>query len=138
MRMSRLSTLLLSGPAPPDAVAVWFEDLPLDARLECCYGTPNHPRAMGLWFPKLAADAKLQIIVGPAPSGPCIGIWRGTVLDWPGSVFMVGAPPKPGFGGCWVRPGQDMAELEAMFGLPKGGHPGIWFRGRRAGPGVWR
>ena len=45
---------------------------------------------------------------------------------------MVGAPPKPGFGGCWVRPGQDMAELEAMFGLPEGGHPGIWFRGRRA------
>jgi hypothetical protein len=51
---------------------------------------------------------------------------------------MVGAPSKPGFGGCWVRPGQDMAELEAMFGLPEGGHPGIWFRGRRARPGVWR
>ena len=138
MRMSRLSTLLLSGPAPPDAVAVWFGDLPLDARLECCYGPSNHPRAMGLWFPRLAADAKLQIIVGPAPAGPCLGIWRGTVLDWPGSVFMVGEPPKPGFGGCWVRPGQGMAELEAMFGLPEGGHPGIWFRARRARPGVWR
>src|ERR1019366_5394258 len=50
--MSRLWTLLLSGPAPPDAVAVWFEDLPLDARLECRYGPSNHPRAMGLWgFP---------------------------------------------------------------------------------------
>jgi len=123
VRMSRLSTLLLFGPAPPDAVAVWFEDLPLDAPLECCYGPSNHPRAMGLWFPKLAADAKFQVIVGPAPAGPCMGIWRGTVLDWPGSVFMVGAPSKPGFGGCWVRPGQDMAELEAMFGLPEGGHP---------------
>ncbi|MEI7940308.1 MAG: hypothetical protein WCK27_26800, partial [Verrucomicrobiota bacterium] len=88
--MSRLSTLLLAGPAPPDAVAVWFGDLPLDAPLECCYGPPNQPRAMGVWFPKLEADAKLQIIVGPAPTGPCIGIWRGTVLDWPGSVFMVG------------------------------------------------
>jgi hypothetical protein len=72
--MSRLSTLLLSGPAPPDTVAVWFGDLPLDARLECCYGPSNHPRAMGLWFPNLAADAKLQIIVGPAPAGPCMGI----------------------------------------------------------------
>ena len=138
MRMSRLSTLLLSGPASPDAVAVWFGDLPLDAPLECCYGPSNHPRAMGVWFPKLAADAKLQIIVGPAPAGPCIGIWRGTVLDWPGSVFMVGAPPKPGFGGCWVQPGQGMAELEAIFGLPEGEHPGIWFRARRARPGVWR
>ena len=138
VRMSRLLTLLLSGPAPPDAVAVWFEDLPLDARLECCYGPSNHPRAMGLWFPNLAADAKLQIIVGPAPAGPCMGIWRGTVLDWPGSVFMVGEPPKPGFGGCWVRPGEAPAELEAMFGLPEGGHPGIWFRGPRARPGVWR
>ena len=67
-----------------------------------------------------------------------MGIWRGTVLDWPGSVFMVGEPPKPGFGGCWVQPGQGMAELEAMFGLPEGGHPGIWFRARRARPGVWR
>src|ERR1035438_611598 len=66
----------------PFTVAVWFEDLPLDARLECCYGPSNHPRAMGLWFPRLAADAKLQIIVGPAPAGPCMGIWRGTVLDW--------------------------------------------------------
>src|ERR1017187_8609873 len=88
VRMSRLSTLLLSGPAPPDAVAVWFEDLPLDARLECCYGPSNHPRAMGLWFPKLAADAKLQIIGGLAQASPCMGIWRGTVLDWPGSVFL--------------------------------------------------
>ena len=51
---------------------------------------------------------------------------------------MVGAPPKPGFPGCWVRPGQILAGLEAMFGLPKGGHPGIWFRGPRARPGVWR
>ena len=138
MRMSRLSTLLLSGPAPPDTVAVWFEDLPLNARLECCYGPSNHPRAMGLWFPKLAADAKLEVIVGPAPAGPCMGIWRGTVLDWPGSVFMVGEPPKPGFGGCWVQPGRGTAELEAMFGLPNGEHPGIWFRGRRVDPGVWR
>ena len=138
MRMSRLSTLLLSGPAPPDAAAVWFGDLPVDAPLECCYGPSNHPRAMGLWFPKLGADTKLQIIVGPAPAGPCMGIWRGTVLDWPGSVFMVGAPPKPGFGGCWVRPGPVTAELEAIFGLPEGEHPGIWFRGPRAGPGVWR
>jgi hypothetical protein len=136
--MSRLRTLLLSGPAPPDAAAVWFGDLPVDAPLECCYGPPNHPRAMGLWFPKLAADAKLQIIVGPAPAGPCMGIWRGTVLDWPGSVFMVGAPPKPGFLGCWVRPGEAPAELEATFGLPSGGHPGIWFRAPRADPGVWR
>src|SRR5450759_4085037 len=88
VRMSRFSTLLLSGPAPPDAAAVWFGDLPVDAPLECCYGPSNHSRAMGVWFPKLAADAKLQIIVGRAPAGPCIGIWRGTVLDWPGSVFM--------------------------------------------------
>jgi hypothetical protein len=51
---------------------------------------------------------------------------------------MVGAPPKPGFGGCWVQPGPGTAELEAIFGLPEGEHPGIWFRGRRAGPGVWR
>src|ERR1017187_8017171 len=87
-------------------------------------------------FPKLGADAKLQIIVGPAPASPCMGIWRGTALDWPGSVFMVGAPPKPGFGGCWVQPGKDMAELEALFGLPEGGHPDIWFRGRRARPGA--
>ncbi len=136
--MSRLWTLLLSGPAPPDAVAVWFGDLPVDAPLECCYGPPNHPRTVGLWFPKLAADAKLEVIIGPAPAGPCFGIWRGTVLDWPGSVFMVGAPPEPGFPGCWVRPGQAPAELEATFGLPEGGHPGIWFRGRRASPGVWR
>jgi len=28
--------------------------------------------------------------------------------------------------------------LEAIFGLPEGEHPGIWFCGRRAGPGVWR
>ena len=76
---------------------------------------------LNTWFVHLLAQA-----------GPCIGIWRGTVLDWPGSVFMVGEPPKPGFAGCWVRPGQGMAELEAMFGLPEGGHPGIWFRGRRA------
>ena len=70
MRMSRLSTLLLSGPAPPDAVAVWFEDLPLDARLECCYGASNHPRAMGLWFPKLAADAKrIQHRLGSGRAG---------------------------------------------------------------------
>jgi hypothetical protein len=41
--MSRLSTLLLSGPAPPDAVAVWFGDLPVDVPLECCYGPSNHP-----------------------------------------------------------------------------------------------
>jgi hypothetical protein len=136
--MSLLQTLLLSGPAPPDAVAVSFGDLPLDAPVECCYGPPNHPRAMGLWFPKLAAAAKLQVIVGPAPAGPCMGIWRGTVLDWPGTVFMVGAPPKPGFPGCWVRPGQASGELEAVFGLPEGGHPGIWFRGPRSGPGVWR
>src|ERR1035441_5417349 len=73
VRMSRLSTLLLSGPAPPDAVAVLFGALPLDAPLECCYGPSNHPRAMGLWFPKLAANAKLQIIVCPAPAGPCMG-----------------------------------------------------------------
>ena len=136
--MSRLRTLLLSGPAPPDAAAVWFGDLPMDAPIECCYGPPSHASAMGLWFPKLGADAKLEIIVGPAPAGPCMGIWRGTVLDWPGSVFMVGAPPKPGFPGCWVRPGQGAAELEADFGLPEGGHPGIWFRGPRACPGVWR
>jgi hypothetical protein len=38
--MSRLRTLLLSGPAPPDAAAVWFGDLPMDAPLECCYGPP--------------------------------------------------------------------------------------------------
>jgi len=25
-----------------------------------------------------------------------------------------------------------------LFGLPEGEAPGIWFRGRRAGPGVWR
>jgi hypothetical protein len=56
MRMSRLSTLLLSGPAPPDAAAVWFGDLPL----ECCYGPSDHPRAMGLWFPKLAAWKDIQ------------------------------------------------------------------------------
>jgi hypothetical protein len=31
-----------------------------------------------------------------------------------------------------------MAELEATFGLPEGEHPGIWFRARRARPGVWR
>ena len=42
LRMSRLWTLLLSGPAPPDAAAVWFGDLPLDAPLECCYGPSNH------------------------------------------------------------------------------------------------
>ena len=125
--MSRLRTLLLSGPAPPDTVAVWFGDLPLDARLECCYGPPNDPRAMGLWFPKLGADAKLQIIVGPAPAGPCMGIWRGTVLDWPGSVFMVGAPPKPGFRGCWVRPGPGMAELEACLVCPRAGTPASGF-----------
>ncbi len=88
--------------------------------------------------PTLAADAKLQVIVGPAPAGPCMGIWRETVLDWPGSVFMVGAPPKPGVRGCWVRPGQGLEELEATFGLPQGGHPGIWFRVRRAAPGLWR
>src|ERR1035441_5149425 len=115
--MSRLSTLLLSGPAPPDAVAVWFGDLPLDARLECCYGASNHPRAMGLWFPKLAADAKLQIIVGPAPAGPCMEIWRGTVLDWPGSVFMVGGPPTPRVGGCLGRPRPEKAGVGAMFCL---------------------
>ena len=90
--MRRLRTLLLAGPAPPDAAAVWFGDLPVDAPLECCCGPPSDPSAMGLWFPKLAADAKLEIIVGPAPAGPGMGIWRGTVLDWPGSVFMVGAP----------------------------------------------
>ena len=50
----------------------------------------------------------------------------------------LGEPPKPGFGGCWVRPGQVPAELEAAFGPPQGGPPGIWFRGRRARPGVWR
>ena len=61
--MSRLPTLLLSGPAPPDAAAVWFGGLPMDAPVECCYGPPNHPRAMGLWFPKLAADAKLHASV---------------------------------------------------------------------------
>jgi hypothetical protein len=53
----------------------------------------TNPRPTDLWFPKLTADAKLQVIIGPAPAGPCMGIWRGTVLDWPGSVFMVGAPP---------------------------------------------
>ena len=37
-----------------------------------------------------------------------------------------------------VDPYTGMAELEAVFGLPEGGHPGIWFRGRRARPGVWR
>ena len=136
--MSRRQTLLLSGPAPPEAAAVWFADLPMDAPVECCYGPPNDLRAMGLWFPKLAADANLQIIVGPAPPGPCMGIWRGTVLDWPGSVYMAGEPPKPGFPGCWVRPGQAPAELEATFGLPQGQHPGIWFRARRVAPGVWR
>jgi hypothetical protein len=62
----------------------------------------------------------------------------GAVCHWPGSVFMVGAPPKTGFGGCWVQPGPVTAELEAIFGLPESEHPGIWFRGRRAGPGVWR
>ena len=51
---------------------------------------------------------------------------------------MVGAPPKPDFPGCWVRPGGVPAELEAVFGLPEGEHPGIWFRGPRARPGVWR
>ena len=136
--MSRRRTLLLSGPAPPDTVAVWFGDLPMDAPVECHYGPPDDPHAMGLWFPKLAADAKLQIMVGPAPAGPCMGIWRGTVLDWPGSVFMVGEPPKPGFGGIWVWPGEAPAELEATFGLPHGEHPGIQFRARRAAPGVWR
>ena len=48
---------MLAGPAPPDAAAVWFGDLPMDAPLECCCGPPSNPSAMGLWFPKLAADA---------------------------------------------------------------------------------
>jgi hypothetical protein len=72
--MSRLRTLLPAGPAPPDAAAVWFGDLPKDAPLDYCCGPPSGPSAMGLWFPKLAADAKLEIIVGPAPAGPCMGI----------------------------------------------------------------
>ena len=84
-----------------------------------------------------AGDAAgVFVAQGLEASGGIVSIVRTDTCS--GSVFKVGAPSKPGFGGCWVRPGQDMAELEAMFGLPEGGHPGIWFRGRRARPGVWR
>src|ERR1035441_8989500 len=126
--MSRLSTLLLSGPAPPDAVAVWFEDLPLDARLECCYGASNHPRAMGLWFPKLAADAKLQIIVGPGASRPMHGDLAGD---------------GPGLAGERVHGGRTaQARLCRLLGPARARHGGVggdgWSaRGRAPRQLVW-
>ena len=126
--MSRLSTLLLSGPAPPDTVAVWFEDLPLDAPLECCYGPSNHPRAMGLWFPKLAADAKLQIIGWPGASRPMHGDLAG---DGPGlageRVHGGRAAQGPALAVVGSGPGKSRRSWRRCLVCPRGGTPASRF-----------
>ena len=64
VRMSRLRTLLLSGPAPPDAAAVWFGDLPMDAPIECCYGPPKGTSTASAW--PLPATPGLGMVHAPA------------------------------------------------------------------------
>jgi hypothetical protein len=84
VRTSRLWTLLLSGPAPPDAVAVWFGDLPLDAPLECCYGPSNHPRVMGVWFSQAGGRREVTDHCWPGASRPMHGDLAGNGLGLAG------------------------------------------------------
>jgi len=136
VRMSRLSTLLLSGPAPPAAVAVWFGDLPLDCSDRVLLRPAQPSTRDGRVVSQAGGRREVTDHCWPGATRPMHGDLAGDGPGLAGERVHGGRAARARLWGLLVQPGPGMAELEAMFGLPEGGHPGIWFRARRVRPGV--